>query len=136
MSDEGEPGHAADVVGADPGQRLGWDEWPSSQVSDDPVDRGYRGRYDTPRGLQPRWSDKSRGDDSRVIAVGHEGASAPAIIVPRFANPGTAYDVDSARAIAAVIAGISYHAILPGQRPFMGREFVDPSASEVQALRL
>ena len=35
VSDEGEPGHAVDVVGGDLGQRLGWDETPQAEVSDD-----------------------------------------------------------------------------------------------------
>ena len=52
MSDEGEPGHAVGVVGGDLGQRLGWDERPQAEVSDDPGDRGYGGCYDTPHGLQ------------------------------------------------------------------------------------
>ena len=92
LSDEGEPGHAVNVVGGDLGQRLGWDERPQAEVSDDPGERGYGGCYDTPQGLQPQSPDRSRGDDGRAIAVGREEASAPAITLLRFANPGTAYE--------------------------------------------
>ena len=209
VSDKGEPDHAVDVVGSDLGQRLGWDERPQAKVSDDPDNRGYGRCYDTPQGLQPQRPDRSRGDDGPAIAVGREGASAPAITPTTLAKSGTASDaardplnalrdgvmpllanrdpqlgdgtsspsrppntcrsstgaaanswndtsttrrsggvpeikqadcaryrahhtpretrepqfaprdVDFARAIAAVITGISYHAILPGHGPFV-----------------